>query len=427
MTVDLKALPEHVLVGLSGGADSVALLLLLLERGGRVEAVHVNHGLRGAESDADEAFVRALCEDQGVPLQVCRAEPPQGESPGEDWARRVRYGFFRQAMAACGAQALVLAHHRDDQAETLLMRLARGTGLSGLAAMAPETDMDGLRVLRPLLGVSRAALREMLVERGQAWREDASNGDPRYLRNALRLEVLPRLERLAPGASARMAGTARLLREDEEALDWLAGRFLQDHDGGRCLPLAALAALPPGLQSRVLRAWWAGEKLPPLSRPQTEALRALLAAPAGQRCNLPGGWHGHRGWTHLHLTPPEPLPGAHGVTLTALPPDGSTGDGRRSQLTPEGWLDGLTLRTWEPGDWIRPYGGPGRKSLQDYFTDRHIDAPFRRRVPLICRGSEALLVGGVGAGDIPTMKHTDQGVLLRWEGRIPWLDDVTKG
>ena len=436
MNASLGGLPEHLLVGLSGGADSVALLLVLMERGGRIEAAHVNHGLRGEASDADEAFVRALCAEKGVPLRVYRATPPEGSVPGEDWARQARYGFLRQAMRESGADALALAHHRDDQAETLLLHLLRGSGLTGLTAMAPEATLDGIRVVRPLLGVSGRELREMLTERGQPWREDASNSDPRYLRNALRLEIMPRLEALAPGAAARMAGTAALLREDEDALRQSAEAFLRAQGDGTWLALPALSAQPMGLRRRILRLWWARQGQPPLTRLQTEALLALTDAPAGSRCNLPGDWHGYRGWTHLHLISPaaETAPEAvqarsgaelGGVKLMIAAPDGTTGDGRLAQLVPSGWMEGATLRVWQSGDWIRPYGMTGRKSLQDYFTDRHVDAPFRHRIPLICRGDEALLVGGVGAGRIPAMDTAD-GEMLRWVGPMPWMTAIRK-
>ena len=425
-------MPGHVLVGLSGGADSVALLLLLLERGGAIGAVHVNHGLRGEDSDGDEAFVRSLCAEKGVPLWVYRATPPEGEKPGEDWARQVRYGFFRQAMAASGAEALALAHHLDDQAETLLMRLMRGTGLTGLTGMAADTDMDGMRIVRPLLTVSGRDLRAMLTERGQPWREDATNGDPRYLRNALRLGMLPLLEERAPGTARHIAETATLLREDEEALRWMTDGFLKEHGDRLYLPVKALNDLPEGLQKRVLRAWWVRQGMPPLERRQTDALTRLLTAPTGARCNLPHDWHAMKGWTHLHLLPPEPpdepapvsaTDGAtmNGITLTVGPSDGTVGDGRTAQRIPADWLSGLSLRTWRQGDWIAPFGMTGRKSMQDYFTDRHVDAPFRRMIPLICRGDEVLLCCGVGVGGIPDMNAMD-GVTLRWSGPMPWLN-----
>ena len=433
MMAALTALPERLLVGLSGGADSVALLLLLLERGGRIEAVHVNHGLRGEDSDGDEAFVRALCAEKGVPLRVYRAAP-DGKHASEDWARRTRYGFFRQAMRETGADALALAHHRDDQAETLLLHLLRGSGLTGLTAMAADADMDGMRVVRPLLGVSGRELRAMLTERGQPWREDASNGEKRYLRNALRLDVTPLFERIAPGAAGRIAETASLLREDEEALRWMTDEFLKAQGGEPWLALRALEELPSGLRKRALRAWWARQGLPPLDRAQTEALASLLTASVGTRRSLPHDWHALRGWTHLHLLPPEseaaprPQPARDGaamsgVTLTVGAPDGAVGDGRETQLVPADWLEGLTLRAWQPGDWISPFGMTGRKSMQDYFTDRHVDAPFRHRIPLICRGNEVLLCCGVGAGGIPAMTDKMTGAMLRWTGPMPWRTD----
>lgn len=416
-----------LLVGLSGGADSVALLLLLLDSGAEVAAVHVNHGLRGAESDGDEAFVRELCARRHVPLMTYRASPP--ENPGEGWAREARYGFFRQAMQETGADALVLAHHRDDQAETLLLHLLRGAGLTGLAGMAADSELAGMRILRPLLGYSREELRAYLTEREQPWREDASNGDARYLRNALRRDVLPLLELMAPGAAERMAVTASLLREDEAALNGIVSDFLIWHPGD-ALPVAALQSQPAGLQKRILRAWWAGMAAPPeersLSAPQTDGFRALVDAAASARCNLPGGWHGQRGWTHLHLIAPE---GPQGIPeqLAADCPmlaveafTGEAGDGQSCQAIPRSWLAECTVRSRRAGDYIRPFGGNGRQSLQDYFVNRRVDAAFRDRVPLLCRGSEVLLAGGVGAGNVPLADEINAPVLLRWKERFPW-------
>lgn len=425
--IKLKKLPEKLLIGLSGGADSVALLLLLMEAGAQVAAVHVNHGLRGAESDGDEAFVRALCEKYDVPLMNFRADPP--ENPGEGWAREVRYAFFRQAMQETQADALVLAHHRDDQAETLLLHLLRGAGLTGLTGMAEDSIAAGMRILRPLLMYSRAELRAYLNERGQAWREDASNADPRYLRNALRADVLPALERLIPGAAERIATTASLLAEDEAVLQALTADFLADHPGD-ALPLAALRAQPKGMQKRILRAWWTAIAAPQeersLSAPQTEALYALVDSAASARCNLPAGWQGQSGWTHQHLVSPvgaafiPEVPAAESPLLTIEAFTGDPGDGKKSQVIPQSWLAECTVRSRQRGDFIRPFGSAGKQSLQDYFVNRRVDAAFRDRVPLLCRGSEVLLVGGVGAGAIPRTDEINDPVLIRWTSTFPW-------
>ena len=417
----------RLLVGLSGGADSVALLLLLLDAGAEVAAVHVNHGLRGADSDGDERFVRALCERLQVPLTCYRANPP--ENPGENWAREIRYGFFQQAMQACGADALVLAHHLDDQAETLLLHLLRGAGLNGLTGMAGETSRDGIRILRPLLGYTRAELRAYLQGKNQPWREDASNADARYLRNALRNELLPLMEQLAPGAAARIAQTADLLREDEAVLAEMTNAFLTAHPGD-ALPLDALQKQPKGLAVRILRQWWemtakpTGERS--LSAAQTDALYALVEAEASARCNLPDGWHGQRGWTHLHLVSPQysvtiqEMPAETCPLLHVEPFDGFCGDGQGSQAIPRAWLAECTVCSRRQGDFIRPFGQDGKQSLQDYFVNRRVDAPFRDRVPLLCRGSEVLLAGGVGAGNVPHTDDIDDPVLLRWKQAFSW-------
>lgn len=428
----LPAMPEHVLAGVSGGADSVALLYLLVRQGKRVCAVHVNHGLRGADSDEDECFVRSLCAKWQVPLRVYHAQPPARAS--ENWAREARYAYFRQAMAETGAEALVLAHHRDDQAETLLLHLLRGAGLTGLGGMAEDTTVDGMRILRPLLAYSRQELHELLAGVGQCWREDASNSDPRYLRNALRAQALPLLERLVPGAAERLATTAKLLRADEAVLSGLTERFLRGHGGADALPLKALQAEPEGMQRRILRAWWAdraGRTLPErtLSSRQTDALLCLLNAPAASRCNLPDDWHGQRGWTHVHLIPPhpvEPMPPqrlTESPLIVVQPFDGAAGDGRRSQAIPSAWLPELTVRTRQTGDWIVPFGSSGRQSLQDYLVNRRVDAPFRDQLPLVCRGSEVLLAGGVGAGGVPRIEDMEAPVLLVWKAAFPWNDE----
>ena len=426
LTDRLPPLPNRLLAGVSGGADSVALLHLLLEAGVQVTAVHVNHGLRGAESDGDEAFVREVCAGWNVPLLVYRALPP--DNPGEDWARQVRYGFYRQAAEATGVTAIALAHHRDDQAETLLMHLLRGCGLTGLTGMAADVHVQGLRILRPLLGFSRQELRELLTALGQPWREDASNADPRYLRNALRLEVLPRLEKLIPGASARMAETAALLREEDALLDGLAREFLNRWPG-RCLPLKELRAQHRALARRILRAWWQREAPPRLERSlsaaQTERLLTLLETSASARCNLPGGWTAQAGWTHLHLLDGQQqsiteTPLALCPLLCVEDAQGRKGDGVHAQAMPRRLLEGLIVRSRREGDWLRPFGSSGRQSLQDYFVNRRVDAPFRDQVPLVCRGSEVLLAGGVGAGDVPRAENEQDCVLICWREEFPW-------
>ena len=250
---------QGVLIALSGGADSVALAYALCRvrarEGWRLWAAHVNHGMRGAESDGDQAFVEELCRRLGLQLVSRRLIPP--EQAGETWAREARYAALREMAAQAECGVIALAHHQDDQAETLLEHLLRGTGPEGLAGMRPLSRLGGVTLARPLLGLSRAALREALAEAGESWREDSTNAQAQCLRNRLRLEILPALEALSPGASARMASAARLQAQEQSMLEEAEQRFLQRQDKGwRALPLTALEQLHPAMQARVLRRWW---------------------------------------------------------------------------------------------------------------------------------------------------------------------------
>jgi len=218
---------ERVAVACSGGADSVALLLLLNELkaalGIHLLVAHLNHQLRGADADADEAFVGALAARLGlecVAERVDVAGRAKAERANvEEAGRKARLEFFARLCATGRADAVALAHTQDDQAETLLVRLLRGTGLTGLAGIYPVVEplagVGGGRLIRPVLEVRRAALREFLQERKQEWREDVSNLDPARARNRIRLEVLPRLAELSPAVVARLASLARQARREE--------------------------------------------------------------------------------------------------------------------------------------------------------------------------------------------------------------------
>jgi len=430
------------LLGLSGGADSVALLLLLLpERDAghiALEAVHVNHGLRGEESERDQRFCATLCAERGVPFRALRVD--LGDRRDENAARVLRMEAFRRALRDTGADGVLLAHHRDDLAETFLMRLLRGSGPEGLPCMGEDESPLGFRVVRPMLDLGREEIRDALRQDGVPWREDRSNADARYLRNQVRHQLLPVMEGLIPGASRRIARAARLLAEEDRAIhqaaETLYARAARSDGLDRLLP-EALRGQPPALQSRVLRLWWArrgpAREERSLSADQTEALRALLSAEKGQ-VNLPGDYHGVRTRRALFLlgpkaVPPAPVPwrpeGASygGLTLSCLPSAGGPGDGRRAQEAPVCFPAGCELRFRRPGDRIRPFGSPHSRKLQDYFTDRGVEAPWRDRIPLLCRGGEVMLAAGVGAGAVPAWDPAKNNIRLEWRGDMPWIEE----
>ena len=427
----------NYLIGLSGGADSVALTMMLLPkiRDGRVHAaaVHVNHGLRSDESDEDERFVRQLCAALKIECLVYR--PDLSGRSDEAAARRARFECFRQAIQETGADGLLLAHHADDQAETFLMRLLRGAGADGLQCMAREQVVEGIRVFRPMLDLGREEIREALIQDGITWREDSSNRDRAYLRNRIRMEAIPLLEEIAPGAVGRICGAAGMIRSDNETLQNAARERFAAAAAADQLSTDELETAPEAIQSRVLRMWWRANapKLEEheLSSRQTRQLLGLLKSEKG-KVNLPGGYHAVRNPGILFLTGPEretpspvevegPETGFSGFRLTETPSQGNPGDGRRTQEVPAGFTIGCQIRTRRPGDRIRPFGSSGSRKLQDYLTDRKIPEPYRDRIPLLCRGEEVLLVCGVGAGNIPRWNAEGQNVRLTWTGEMPWL------
>jgi tRNA(Ile)-lysidine synthase len=237
-------------VGVSGGADSVALLLLLKQRPDlALEVVHLNHETRGPDSEADAAFVESLALRMGLRCVIGRWSETGTmlPNPPKNLSARFRAGrmaLFRQVVEKDGLQGVILAHHADDVAETVLHRLLRGSGATGLAGIAERSRVAGLLVLRPLVRVRRAALRAWLAARGQAWREDLSNTSDQYLRNRLRRVLAPRedltaaLRRLAEGAAAYRAWVRRRTPDVGETLAVEVLRELP-------LPLAEDAASPP--------------------------------------------------------------------------------------------------------------------------------------------------------------------------------------
>jgi len=262
-----------IIVGVSGGADSTALLLACLALAERAKtrrkplrpiAAHVHHHLRGDSADADAAFVAELCRRFDVPMHLAHVQP--GRLPGNvaENARLLRYEALQGIAESAGAAHVAVAHHADDQFETMLIALCRGTGVEGLAAMPWTRPLgEGLRLVRPLLAARRSDCEDFCLAAGVAWRDDPGNADPKNLRARLRNDVLPILEELWPDAPARAASAAEAI---DAARTALAERIEQAFGGpgARCWPRPALADLPlPILAAGLRRA--ALDEVPDLS------------------------------------------------------------------------------------------------------------------------------------------------------------------
>ena len=288
----------RLLIGLSGGSDSVALLFLLRDLAGNggfaiAGLAHLNHQLR-TTAHRDEAFCRELAGRLDLRI-VVKNEDVNGYARGrnlsvEDAARRIRYDFMEQAADTLGAERIAVGHTQDDQAETLLLKLIRGAGLTGLGGIHPRRG----RVIRPLLDVSRADLRQYLLARGERWIEDESNEDLANPRNRVRHVVLPELDRAAGGPTRpSMARAAALLREDAEWFDELATRryveLTEQSPDGLTIEAASMLAEPPPLRRRILlRALRAVAGEREVGLEHVEAAMAALAGGAGG-ADVPGG------------------------------------------------------------------------------------------------------------------------------------------
>jgi tRNA(Ile)-lysidine synthase len=302
-----------LLVAVSGGADSVALLDALVrwrarrKFGALLCVAHLNHQLRGAESEADEKFVQELAARWNLPAVIERlevqAEATANRQNLEATARRLRYKFLQRAARACETPFVLTAHTQDDQAETVLMRLLRGSGAAGLRGIHPQLVLEsGCQLLRPLLTVSRAEVLAHCAQYSVAYRTDSSNLSLDFTRNRIRHEVLPLLRSFNPRTPEVLARTAELLAVEEAYLDTAAQQA-----SARCLAsprrlsVPALLAQPQALQARILRAWGQAAGIS-LDAVHVAALERLAhRSQSGRGNELPGGWRVTREFTELRL------------------------------------------------------------------------------------------------------------------------------
>lgn len=384
---------EQVVCAISGGADSVALLfalyLLAPQMGFTLSAAHFNHGLRGAESDEDAAFVAALCDRLDIPLHMGQGSVVAGKKGLEAAARDARYAFLESLPGK-----IATAHTADDNAETVLMHLIRGTGLKGLGGISPVRG----NVIRPMLTVTRHEVIAFLQEYNLAWREDSSNAGDDFLRNRLRHRVMPLLKEENPGIAQNLSDMALRLREDEAVLS--AQAALDDPD------ISRLRELPYALRSRWITAFLKNNGVKEPEKNHIDLVDRLIVSdrPSARGC-LPGGITVSRCYDRLEIAatdyalqkqllqvPCEMILPNAGVCMKISDAKYLSHEQDRFTVKAQGQL---YLRSREAGDAIRMPGGT--KSLKKLFIDRKIPANNRSNIPVIVDDNGILGVMGVGA------------------------------
>ncbi|MBQ9833009.1 MAG: tRNA lysidine(34) synthetase TilS, partial [Clostridia bacterium] len=409
---------QGVVVGVSGGADSVALLVSLLSASQkmnfRVFAAHLNHCIREVSAVEDEHFVRELCEFYGVPLFSERIDVPylashNGETV-EQAARNVRYDFLERARLHFGADKIAVAHHMDDQAESIMLHLIRGSGLAGLAGMQPQRG----RIIRPLLFVRRKQIEEYLAENGIVYCTDETNLVASGSRNKLRLELIPYIEsNLNNAIVPTLCRLGEIMRRDEEYLDVQAKRALNEARCGGGFDRAAVSQLPHALKARVIRLALAeAGAVTDIERIHIDSIAELLNARTGARLHLPGveAWVSYDKIFFGNIKNTEdflfPLC-MDGITKTPLGifeaeilESCEIEKNRMAAYFDADKLKNVELcvRTRRNGDRIYPIGAPGKRKLKDFFIDKKVPRE-NRNIPLICSQSDVLFVPGFCIGE----------------------------
>lgn len=401
---------DRILAGVSGGADSVCLVLVLKELGFSLGIAHVNHGLRGADSDEDEQFTAALAHRLGVPYFTRRVLLMSGniEAAGRD-ARR---DFFSEIADRNGFSAIALAHTRSDRVETFLLNLLRGSGLDGLAAMPPVSG----RVIRPLIDVGRQAVEVYLGQLGQTWRTDESNLDISFARNYLRQDVIPRLaSEFNPNLMETLSRTVEILEVEDVWIrsltdEWIAENGTNEEEDF-VIPVEALEAAPAALARRAVRAGLrkAGSDLQNVSFEHTENVRSLLeSGKSGRMIEIPGGLQVLREFGKLVFRQkPAPtveyeyqlkIPGLVHIpelrkVFRAELVESETAQpvGRRVFVDAESVGAYVRIRNWKPGDFYRPVGLPAGK-LKKLFQRARIPRSHRTSWPVVVADSTIIWV-----------------------------------
>jgi tRNA(Ile)-lysidine synthase len=398
----MLAAGRRIAVAVSGGADSVCLLHLLRDLDLAVCVLHVNHHLRGPESNADASFVADLAAGLNLPFHLQDAPVPSGDNL-EQSARRLRLDFFRSVIACSQADRVATGHTRDDQAETVLFRFLRGAGTAGLAGIRPVTR-DG--IIRPLIETSREEVRQYLRDRNLPWREDSSNASPEFARNRIRHQLLPQLARdWNPAIAETLAQTADWALAEEEYWDATLDQLQVEADGTVILDVGRLTSLPLASARRLVRRGieLAKGDLRGIDFGHVEAVLALVEGVEGGRTQVPGldicrSFGRIRmaaevgGSFRLSVKVPTcvPVPGTgFAISLELIDKSETIVTGHSVYNSEMGNLDwarvsgNLELRSWQPGDRYQPVGASGAQKIADLFQNARIPAWERSRWPLL--------------------------------------------
>lgn len=419
------------IVGVSGGPDSVCLLHILHELRETLEiglvVAHYDHGLREEEDEGETQFVRRIASAMGVSFETEKASPIslEGTSSLEERARNARYAFFEKLKRKLSAQKIAVGHNLNDQAETVLMRLLRGSGPSGLAGIPPARDNT---IIRPLIEIKRDEIEFYLKARDLSYVIDSSNLQTDYLRNRIRLELLPQLLQYQPKLIEHLGQLAHILRGenkflDDQAEDWVAREADQKPDGEVVIPVRPFIELSEPVRSRVTRHLLKkiGKNLRRIDRGHIESVTLLAKAPNPQgTLNLPNVIRVKKIYDQLAFTAgdkeePEAfhyhLDGVGtyfleeiGLSITLeemdLVPDLDVdSDPKNAYLDLANLAYPLILRNFRPGDRFVPFGMAGHKKIKDFFIDLKIPSEMRATIPLLVSQDTPVWVCGLRIDD----------------------------
>lgn len=430
---------DRIVAGVSGGADSVCLLFALLEYRKQVDfalkVVHIEHGIRGKSSLEDAAFVEKLCMEQQVPFACFHLDIPRiaekEKQTLEEAGRQMRYRIFEEVLEEWKGNKIAVAHNRNDQAETMLFQILRGSGLKGCAGIRPVRG----KVIRPLLSTDRKQIEAWLKKKGISWREDETNQEEDYTRNSIRRQILPMMEeRINAEAVAHLFALSEELQETESFLEKESRdafeqcvTILQEEARIR---LAIFKQKEVLIRKRIIRMCLKeiGCGLKDITREHIAMILRLTESESGKSVDLPGEWEARREFAELVIGRPgktELLPEKE-LMINGVTPFGKGCFRTRlfpfenqqiSQKTYTKWLDydkikgALVIRSRHAGDYLIVNRQGGKKKLKAYLTEEKIPVSQKDQIPLLCREEEVFWVIGHRIGETGKITPDTRNVL----------------